>query len=182
VYGGRTIHLNVFLGFRAGLYATGFVLAWAWIAVAVWPLDDLLGGALPTWVRPVGVPLTLAGGALALSCIAVFASRGHGTPAPFDPPREFVACGPYRWVRNPMYLGGASLLAGIGLWIRSPAITLLAFVGVVLAHIFVVLYEEPTLNREFGAAYAEYRYRVRRWLPHRPRRDSGVSTDGRNVP
>lgn len=177
MHGRGTVHLNVFLAFRAGLYASGFVLVWAWIAVAVWPLDGLLGGALPQWVRPVSVPLVAGGGALSLWCIALFASRGRGTPAPFDAPRAFVAFGPYRWVRNPMYLGGASLLAGIGLWIRSPAVSLLALLALTAAHVFVVGYEEPTLSRRFGAGYAEYRHRVPRWLPRRPRRDDEASAD-----
>jgi len=181
VHGRGTVPLNAFLAFRAALYASGFVLVWAWFAVLVWPLDDLLGGALPQWVRPVGVPLVVGGGALSLWCIVLFASHGHGTPAPFDAPRAFVAVGPYRWVRNPMYLGGASLLAGIGLWIQSPAVTLLTLAALCAAHVFVVGYEEPNLSRRFGAGYAEYRRRVHRWLPRRPRGHPRTSADARET-
>jgi protein-S-isoprenylcysteine O-methyltransferase Ste14 len=100
-------------------------------------------------------------------CVVVFVTAGRGTPAPFDAPRRFVAVGPYRAVRNPMYLGAVSLLTGVGLWIRSPAIVVLAVAGLGLAHVFVLLYEEPTLEREFGREYREYRERVNRWLPWR---------------
>jgi len=136
---------RVFLGLRASFYASGFMLLWGWGAVVVTRFDGPLGGRLPAWLVPVGAALALAGGVLAGWCVAVFVTTGHGTPAPFDAPRRFVAVGPYRWVRNPMYVGGLSLLGGVGLSVRSPAIVLLAGAGLGLAHLFVRLYEEPTL-------------------------------------
>ncbi len=159
---------RAFLALRAALYATCFVVLWGWLAVTVQPLDGYLGGALPRWWRPVGALFALPGGALALSCIWMFVRAGRGTPAPFDAPRSFVAAGPYRWVRNPMYVGAFGLLAGAGLWFRSPAVVLLAGVGVLLAHLFVVAYEEPTLGRRFGRTYDDYRSRVNRWIPRPP--------------
>ena len=57
---------------------------------------------IPAWAFPLGLVLALAGGLVALWCIVAFVARGRGTPAPFDPPREFVAAGPYRYVRNPI--------------------------------------------------------------------------------
>src|ERR1700741_4558110 len=59
-----------------------------------------------------GAVLAGAGGALALWCVLTFATRGRGTPAPFDPPRVLVVGGPYRYVRNPMYLGAIAALVG----------------------------------------------------------------------
>lgn len=154
---------------RAALYAGSFVLLWGWLAVAVRPLDARFGGPLPAWLMPPGAALAAAGAAVAIWCIAVFVTAGAGTPAPFDAPRRFVAVGPYRWVRNPMYLGGFSLLAGVGLGVRSPAIVLLAAAGIGLAHLFVLSYEEPWLARQFDARYQAYRERVNRWVPRRPR-------------
>lgn len=155
---------------RAALYMTGFVLLWGWLALVVRGWDARLGGPLPDWLQGVGVLLMLLGGSLALLCGAVFVVRGRGTPAPFDAPRDFVAIGPYRWTRNPMYLGGLALLLGFGFWWRSPAIGLLAVAAWGVAHLFVVAYEEPALRRRFGAAYEEYTRRVKRWLPRRPAR------------
>jgi protein-S-isoprenylcysteine O-methyltransferase Ste14 len=152
---------------RAALYAGCFFLLWGWLAVEVRAYDGSIGGALPVWGRPLGAALALAGGPLMAWCVVVFVTAGRGTPAPFDAPRRFVAVGPYRAVRNPMYLGAVSLLTGVGLWIRSPAIVVLAVAGLGLAHVFVLLYEEPTLEREFGSEYREYRERVNRWLPWR---------------
>ena len=164
----------MFVAVRAAVYASGFVLLWGWLAVAVRPFDAELGGPLPPWLVGFGAALMLAGGALAVWCVAVFVTAGGGTPAPFDAPRRFVAVGPYRWVRNPMYVGGFSLLGGVGLWVRSPAIALLAAAGLGCAHAFVLLYEEPALARAFGAAYERYRHQVHRWIPRRPASPDGA--------
>ena len=107
------------------------------------------------------------GAALALACGAAFVVAGRGTPAPFDPPRELVPVGPYRFVRNPMYVGAAALLMGFGLFERSLAILALAVAGLILAHLFVVFAEEPGLERRFGDSYRSYKASVRRWIPGR---------------
>jgi protein-S-isoprenylcysteine O-methyltransferase Ste14 len=107
------------------------------------------------------------GAALALMCILTFVVVGRGTPAPFDPPRRLVVRGPYRFVRNPMYLGAGLALAGASLFYRS--IPLLAYAGLFLfiTHIFVVSYEEPTLLRTFEGDYEAYCRRTGRWWPKR---------------
>jgi len=76
--------------------------------------------------------------------------------------------GPYRFVRNPMYMAAATALASAALYYQS--LSLLAYVAVFMlaTHLFVVWYEEPTLSRMFGDDYAAYRARVRRWLPSWP--------------
>ena len=100
-----------------------------------------------------------------MCCVLTFALLGRGTPAPFDPPRRLVIRGPYRFVRNPMYIGAGLALGGAALFYNS--VWLLAYVVLFLlaAHIFVVWYEEPTLRRTFGEEYDSYCRRVRRWWP-----------------
>jgi len=110
----------------------------------------------------------LLGGLLVLWCGGTFIGRGRGTPAVFDPPRVFVASGPYRFVRNPMYLGGLCLLAGFGLWLRSLSILLFAAVLILAFHLFVVCYEEPGLAKRFGESYISYKKRTNRWIPKGP--------------
>lgn len=112
-----------------------------------------------------GMVLGAAGAVVALWCIFTFASAGRGTPAPFDPPRRLVVQGPYRFVRNPMYIGAGLALAGAALCYES--LPLLGYAGAFLLamHLLVVLYEEPTLQRTFGHDYEAYRGRVRRWWP-----------------
>src|SRR5207253_11109575 len=76
--------------------------------------------------------------------------------------------GPYRFVRNPMYLGAGIAMAGAALFYQSAA--LFAYIGAffVATHLFVVGYEEPTLRRTFGPGYVAYCETVGRWWPGRP--------------
>jgi protein-S-isoprenylcysteine O-methyltransferase Ste14 len=114
-----------------------------------------------------GIIVVAAGAALALWCIITFVVAGRGTPAPFDPPRRLVVVGPYRWMRNPMYLGATLALAGAALFYGSWALLGYAAAFVLLMYLFVVIYEEPALKASFGAPYVEYCKRVRRWWPRR---------------
>ena len=159
---------KAFTVLRALLYASGFVWLWAWLALSVRSLDVKIPVALPRWLGPVGVALAAVGALLAGACIATFVTSGRGTPAPFDPPREFVASGPYRYVRNPMYVGAAAVMLGVGLILSSPSIVLLAMAFLLFVHLFVVVYEEPALERRFGAPYRQYTSSVHRWLIRKP--------------
>jgi protein-S-isoprenylcysteine O-methyltransferase Ste14 len=96
-----------------------------------------------------------------------FAWNGLGTPAPFDPPRRLVVSGPYRFVRNPMYLGMGVALIGEAIVFPNVRVPILAMVALlfVFVTLFVMGYEEPTLRRLFGAEYEGYCRRVRRWWP-----------------
>ncbi len=112
-----------------------------------------------------GVVLVGLGSALMVWCWWEFATRGRGTPAPFDPPRRRVVAGPYRHVRNPMYIAALLFLAGESALFGSRA--LLWYTGGfwLASHLFVLGYEERTLSRRFGTDYAAYRAAVGRWLP-----------------
>jgi protein-S-isoprenylcysteine O-methyltransferase Ste14 len=110
-----------------------------------------------------------AGIVLYLWCAGAFTFVGHGTPAPIDAPVFLVQAGPYRWVRNPMYIGVLSVWFGEAILFHS---LLLAGCGLLIAgivHLFVVFYEEPALRRRFGESYEMYRRTVPRWLPRHPR-------------
>ena len=141
-------------------------------------VPGLLLGLLPWWIsqsdvplfepgplRYLAVPLWLLGAAGMVWCFWDFTVKGRGTPAPFDPPREFVATGLYRYVRNPMYVSGLIVLIGWILWSPSTALFLAFLLFFLAAHTFVLVYEEPTLTREFGETYENYRKRVPRWIP-----------------
>jgi protein-S-isoprenylcysteine O-methyltransferase Ste14 len=111
----------------------------------------------------VGMAVAVGGGAIALWCILGFAVVGGGTPAPFDPPRRLVVRGPYAVVRNPMYIGAGLALGGASLFYES--LPLLGYTAgfFLVTHLFVVLYEEPTLRRTFGTDYESYCRQVGRW-------------------
>jgi protein-S-isoprenylcysteine O-methyltransferase Ste14 len=159
--------IRLFAAARSLLYATGFVLLWAWVVASAMPHDARIAVELPAWLEIPGLVLAALGAAITLSCVLTFALIGKGTPAPFDPPREFVAVGPYRWVRNPMYLGAAAVICGSGLYLRSPAALAVAVFFILVTHAFVVLYEEPSLEHRFGESYLRYKSVVARWLPRR---------------
>jgi protein-S-isoprenylcysteine O-methyltransferase Ste14 len=161
---------SLLVALRAVVYMTGFLLFFAWLALRVRALDRLLQVRLPEGVEILGIVLMVGGGVLGLACVGTFIVRGKGTPAPFDAPREFVAVGPYRYVRNPMYVGGLFLLAGFGLYEHSVSILLMALLLLLVVHLMVVFYEEPTLRKSFGASYEEYCGTTRRWLPGAPTR------------
>jgi len=151
---------------RALTYATifvGFVLVYL-------PAQALsaAGVTRPARLGPpqmAGFVVAAAGAALAAWCVLSFALVGRGTPAPFDAPRRLVVGGPYRYVRNPMYLGAILALAGAALYYETVVLWAYAAAFLVLMHLFVVFYEEPTLRRSFGADYEEYARRVHRWMP-----------------
>ena len=154
-----------FVALRALVYMTGFVLFWGWIALSAREFDPSFGVLLPAWTETLGIIFMPVGGLLALTCAAVFIARGRGTPAPFDPPEEFVAAGPYKYVRNPMYIGALVLLIGFGLCLHSISILLLSLVVFLLVDLFVVYFEEPNLSRKFGATYEAFCKPVPRWIP-----------------
>ena len=119
----------------------------------------------------IGGALVVLGLGLALWCVVTFGTIGQGTPAVFDPPRKLVVRGPYRFVRNPMYIGALTALGGAALFYTSlPLLGFLIFFWIV-THAIVYFYEEPTLNRTFGPDYEQYRRDVRRWWPRLPHRE-----------
>ena len=136
-----------------------------------------VAGLLPWWItgwRMAGGPLVLklaggllilAGLALLVDCFSRFVVQGHGTPAPVAPPENLVVAGPYRRVRNPMYVAIVAMILGQAALLG--ALRLLGYAALVWTgfHIFVVVYEEPTLRRHFPAGYAAFSAAVPRWIP-----------------
>jgi len=116
-------------------------------------------------LRIAGVLLIAAGTLVVLDSFARFALQGFGTPAPILPPNRLVVTGFYRYVRNPMYVAVVAIVLGQALYfgnIRLLAYGLLAWLA---THLFVLLYEEPTLHKSFAAEYEAYRAHVPRWIP-----------------
>lgn len=113
----------------------------------------------------LAVPLWLMGGIILLWSFWNFLIQGRGTPAPLDPPKELVVVGFYRYVRNPMYVGVLAIIIGHFLWFGYWNLLIYAIVVFIGFHTFVTVYEEPTLKRNFGAAYEDYLKKVPRWIP-----------------
>jgi len=151
----RTItYASLFVGLVL-IYLPGRLLSWF----------GILRPSAITLAQIAGMAVGMIGAAVALWCVFTFAFIGRGTPAPFDPPRQLVRKGPYRFVRNPMYIGADLALVGAALFYESIPLLGYAVLFLLVAHIFVVLYEEPALRRTFGKDYETYCRRVRRWWP-----------------
>ena len=143
----------------------------AFFALWFWLLPQWLGFRVETAgsarIRWIAAIPSVLGFAVALRCVWDFGWTGRGTPAPIAPPQRLVVVGFYRYVRNPMYVGFAA--GWIGLWVvfgHANLEAILAVAAVALCvHLFVMLYEEPTLRSKFGDDYREYCRNVPRWLP-----------------
>jgi protein-S-isoprenylcysteine O-methyltransferase Ste14 len=151
---GSAIFLVIAPGFVAGL------VPW-WISR--WRLDAPFFG-IPLFRFAGGVLITLGAIGL-LDSFLRFAVQGIGTPAPVFPTRHLVVTGLYRYVRNPMYVAVISSILGQALLFGN--VTLLEYGGLVwlMFHIFVLVYEEPTLRASFGSDYKHFCAEVPRWIP-----------------
>jgi protein-S-isoprenylcysteine O-methyltransferase Ste14 len=137
-------------------------------------LPGIVAFALPIWIgisahHPVRYLLLAAtvlalGTLLLLACVREFYVSGRGTLAPWSPPRHLVTSGPYRWSRNPMYIGVVTILGGW--WLLWDSGTLLSYALVVgcVFYVRVLVVEEPWAARHFGAAWQAYRATVPRWI------------------
>ena len=132
----------------------------------------ILGRALHVTAAPparlvAALLMMEAGLALLVWCIVLFAIVGRGTLAPVDPPTVFVARGPYRFTRNPMYVGVTTWLVGLAVLTANQPLAWYALVVAVAFHARVIWNEEPVLRRRFGASYDHYCARVPRWFGSR---------------
>ena len=130
-----------------------------WLLVGVGPRVSL------GFLHFFGIVPLVTGGFALLWCNWAFVVQGRGTAAPYDPPRALVAQGLYRYVRNPMYICAILIVFGAGLWTGAAILFGYALLLAVSYHLFVSYYEEPRLQRKFGASYEDYCAAVPRWWP-----------------
>jgi len=148
----------LFLIIAPGIVA-GFIPWW----ISKWNVQAPFLGFVP--LRALGALLLVVSVLVLLESFARFALQGVGTPAPVFPTRHLVVNGLYRYVRNPMYLAGVSIIFGQAMILGS--VSLLAY-GVLVwltFHLFVLAYEEPTLRKTFGTEYDAFCANVPRWVP-----------------
>src|SRR6188768_2983828 len=132
----------------------------------------VVAGLIPWWLtgweagttRPplqmLGAFLLVAGVIVLVDAFVRFVVEGIGTPAPVAPTQELVVSGLYRHVRNPMYLAVGATIVGQALLLGRPVLLLYAAAFAVAVFAFVRGYEEPTLARQFGTRYEDYRRAV----------------------
>jgi protein-S-isoprenylcysteine O-methyltransferase Ste14 len=147
-------------GTAAFLVVPGVVAGLIPWALTGWQTDDA-----PAPVRIAGGVLVVGGAAFLIHAFARFVVEGIGTPAPVAPTERLVVGGIYRHVRNPMYLAVGATIVGQALLLGQWGLLAYAALFFAVVATFVVTYEEPTLQREFGADYDAYRRAVPGWLP-----------------
>lgn len=137
-------------------------------------LDTRLRVGLASSLRLPGAVALALGLALIGWAEATLLRIARATGGFGDPPAMLVAQGPYRCIRNPIYVGAFGLLLGLSLWRGSPTLLAAALAFLPAMHLFLVRVEEPATRKRLGAAYDDYRDRVPRWLPRlRASKDRG---------
>src|SRR5690349_15410839 len=154
---------------RAWAGTIGFLVLTPGVVAGLVPW--LIGGPRIPWPGGRSSPVAIVA-ALVIACGVVFLldafvrfARADGTPAPPMPTAHLVVVGPYRYVRNPMYLAVLAIIVGQALLFGSWGALLYAGIVLVAVVLFVQGYEQPTLEDEYGEEYREYRRNVRGWLP-----------------
>jgi len=113
---------------------------------------------------PPAAAIVALGTLLLLWCVREFYVSGRGTLAPWSPPRHLVTSGPYRWSRNPMYIGVVTILLGWCVLWDSRTLRNYTLVVAGLFYLRVLVVEEPWAARSFGAEWNAYRAKVPRWI------------------
>lgn len=156
--------LSAILGsFLFLLIAPGFVAGVVPYWISRWRSGAAYGGS--SAIRILGVLLIIFGIPLLLDSFTRFALQGQGTPAPVFPTKHLVVTGFYRYVRNPMYAGVASVIFGQALYFRNVLVLEYGVIICLAFHLFILFYEEPTLRRTFDREYEEFCKNVPRWIP-----------------
>ena len=151
----------LFLPFLAAVVIPFWLLtSFAWID------HRWAAGTAVVWLPRLSGALVVAFGlCLLIWCIYLFVRFGQGTIAPWNPTRQQVAAGPYRFVRNPMIIGVALVLSGQAIFWGSWVIALWTCIFILVNHFYFVFSEEPGLEKRFGQSYLIYKANVPRWLP-----------------
>ena len=110
-----------------------------------------------------GVAFLLAALWLIFNAVNLFKRTGQD-PAPWKPSPELVLSGPYRFTRNPMYLGLTCTQIGLGLLLNNLWVALLSALSLLVVHFIAVVPEERYLTERFGESYKGYMIKVRRYL------------------
>lgn len=174
-------------GLRALIFTLGFLV----FVLGVLPSSFHLLGKLPlegwTWSTDVpmfwhgfrqlvGIAVFSGGLWVYAACSAWLIFFGRGPHVEFDPPKVFVASGPYRWMRNPVAASLIVTVLGEAIYFGSFGMLGLVLVGMPLAHWQVTHVEEPRLRQRFGESYDQYCRTVPRWIPRPPQDGVGGSS------
>jgi len=147
-------------GFLVSLLLAGLALGWVFQLV-----DHLVGfpKLLPYPTNLLGLALVAVGSWIRFWAGDVFYAQNPSMVS-FNVPPKLVTTGPWRYSRNPLYLGLIIIGLGFSIVFFSFSDLILTLVGMGLLHLEVVLHEEKVLSQKFGESYLYYEKRVRRWI------------------
>jgi protein-S-isoprenylcysteine O-methyltransferase Ste14 len=139
-------------------------LAAIFIGVAIQRMIAPLSLSLAPWLRiATGILIVACGVSLIVSARIWFLRTGQ-SPIPWKPSPELIFQGPYRFTRNPMYVGLTLLVVGLGLAVNDLWISLCAAPALLVVHFIAVLPEERYLTEKFEKDYQGFLARVRRYI------------------
>jgi protein-S-isoprenylcysteine O-methyltransferase Ste14 len=141
----------------------GPAIALVWLPL--WITRFRVPAGEPVWQMVAATALIILGGVPTFESMKRFVVVGRGTLVPTTPTEHLVVSGFYRHVRNPMYVGVLVAQAGEATLFRSRGLVVFALLLWLGFHLFVSLYEEPTLTRRYGDEYLLFKRNVPRWLP-----------------
>ena len=158
----------------------GLALSWFLaVSVPIWIVNsgfDVFSVEIG-YLRYIGwIPIIL-GAFVFLWCYGLFIIVGKGTPWHFDPPRQMVISGPYRFVRNPMESSYLIILIGEMILFEASVLIFYLLFNFLFLYTRKELFEEDSLERRFGQAYVRYRESVPRWIPRFRPYESVQKTD-----
>lgn len=135
----------------------------------------------PPWplvVRAMGAVLIAVGGIVVAWAFAQFAAEGVGVPIPGEPnSRRLTVGGPYRYVRNPLYVASVVAICGQALLLGRPVLLIYAAAFLVITFFLAHWIEDPALAHRFGQHFEDYRNQVPGWWPRLPRRGPDVAAN-----
>lgn len=132
--------------------------------VVPWLINLTNVGKFTIGITWLGFSVIILGTTGLFYCFFEFVYSGKGTPVPFEPPKRLLSSKLYRYTRNPMYLAVISIIIGESIWYENWIIVIYGVLLWAVLHLWIVLYEEPALNKKFGKKYEDYVSKTQRWL------------------
>lgn len=116
-------------------------------------------------IKLFGILLIISGIILGTWCLIILWRKGEGTPSFLYPPKKLVTTGPYKYSRNPMTLGAWIIFIGEAIILQSISLFIFFLLIVIpVSIIWIIKYEEPFLEKNFGNLYKNYKKSVKRWI------------------
>ena len=119
----------------------------------------------PAWLRNLELQVIGLLGVVGVSAVQEFAQRGNGTPIPYDPPKQLVVSGLYRYISNPMQLSCALVMTGWGCVLRDPWLASGGVMSFIYSFGLAAWDEGEDMKVRFGKPWEDYRNNVKAWRP-----------------